>query len=294
MNTSPDQTGQPQPHQYSSKALPDCTSPTRAARAGQKRRGLHRPRLQDSGASRGFLDDSPQAVRAGMERLLSGLQIINESILELIAATRRLATDPTTGLLCRAEGESVIVREVARAHRTRGPLSFLLVDIDKFKAFNDGPGGHAAGDQVLSLVGRELLAIAHARLTDSAIRFGTGDELLLVLPDTDIAGASVVAVRICRAVRAVKCNGRGVTVSVGVATLRRGETAAEALKRADMAMYQAKRQGGNRVGNSGLGQESNEVAMNLKHNHVVNGRRCGAAVEPSTYSPTRKGPEPKG
>src|SRR5207253_7078068 len=96
-----------------------------------------------------------------------------------------------TGLMNRRAFTAVLEREVARAERYAVPLSFLLLDVDHFKAVND-QHGHAVGDAVLAAVGR-LLA-AEARATDHAGRWG-GEEFVVALPHTDEAGAACAAER---------------------------------------------------------------------------------------------------
>jgi diguanylate cyclase (GGDEF)-like protein len=132
-----------------------------------------------------------------------------------------------------------LARELARAARSGGGFSVCLVDVDHFKAVNDTLG-HAAGDDVLKRVaeiaGRGLRAI------DVFGRFG-GEEFLLLLPDTDRAGASVVAERIRAAVAA----NTQVTVTVGVAQHDGDETVAAVLGRADQALYRGKAGGRNKV-----------------------------------------------
>ncbi|MCK7583679.1 MAG: GGDEF domain-containing protein [Chromatiales bacterium] len=128
------------------------------------------------------------------------------------------------------------------------PLSVLLLDIDKFKRINDSYG-HAVGDIVLRTLATTIGDCV--RTTDVPARFG-GEEFVVILPGTDIAGAELLANRIRAAVDALRCDVQGAagmlqfTVSIGVATLA-GETGQRLVERADEAMYAAKRAGGNRV-----------------------------------------------
>ena len=126
----------------------------------------------------------------------------------------------------------------------------LVLDIDYFKAINDSHG-HDAGDDVL----REFaLRIRKSiRGIDLACRYG-GEEFVIVMPETDMAVATMVAERLRRRIAsepfAIQQGARQleVTISIGIAALRRADdTAATILKRADQALYRAKRDGRNRV-----------------------------------------------
>lgn len=169
-------------------------------------------------------------------------------------ALRKLATlDPLTGVLARSGLAEQGHRLVSEARRYRRPLSALLLDMDQFKAINDSLG-HAAGDQVLRHVA------AHARRVlrgeDVLGRLG-GDEFVALLPSTDAAGARVVAERLRQALHEAHTLYRGeelpVPLSIGVAELRPEEGLDALLQRADQAMYQAKRAGGDRVALSPAG-----------------------------------------
>jgi two-component system cell cycle response regulator len=130
------------------------------------------------------------------------------------------------------------------------PLSVLVLDIDFFKAINDGHG-HDAGDDVL----REFAVRVRKAIRgiDLACRYG-GEEFVIVMPETDMAVASMVAERLRRRIAGepfpIGQDGQGieVTISIGIAQLGSPEdNAAAILKRADQALYRAKRDGRNRV-----------------------------------------------
>ena len=131
-----------------------------------------------------------------------------------------------------------LARELARAGRSGGGFSVCIIDVDHFKAVNDTLG-HAGGDEVLKRVAE--IAGRGLRGIDVFGRFG-GEEFLLLLPDTDRAGASVVAERIRAAVAAET----RVTVTIGVAQYA-GDGAAAVLARADQALYRGKAAGRNTV-----------------------------------------------
>ncbi len=137
--------------------------------------------------------------------------------------------------------------EIDRALRYKSSLSLLLMDVDRFKQYND-TYGHLEGDQILIKLGeviRECL-----RKSDTAYRYG-GDEFIVVLPETRANEAGKVAERI-RALFPAACSYRvpdgsiNTTLSAGIVEYHPGEDLSEFVKRADQAMYKAKKQGGNR------------------------------------------------
>ena len=168
-----------------------------------------------------------------------------------LAETIEMAvTDALTGLNNRRYLDSHLATLFERARGRRRPLSVMIADIDRFKSIND-TYGHDVGDMVLrEFAGRLRKSV---RGVDLACRMG-GEEFVVVMPDTDAATAEKVAERI-RAQTAQQrfATGRGdetieVTVSMGVASMARGADSIEALmKRADVALYQAKNGGRNRV-----------------------------------------------
>lgn len=144
-------------------------------------------------------------------------------------------------LLTRAE------REIVLARRTREPITLIIADIDHFKQVND-LYGHTAGDHVIAHA--SALLLKSCRSQDIVSRWG-GEEFLLLLPATDVAAASSLADRIRQAVEAgsVEYNGVAIvyTISLGVTALTDGEDLNAAIARADLALYQSKEQGRNRV-----------------------------------------------
>jgi len=159
-------------------------------------------------------------------------------------------TDALTGLFNRRYMESHVATLVEQAATRGKPLTVMVLDIDYFKSIND-THGHDAGDDVL----REFaLRIKRSiRGIDLACRYG-GEEFVLVMPETDMAVAAMVAERLRRRIAAepfsIQKGAKGVpvTISIGIAGLRdRDDNAASVLKRADQALYRAKRDGRNRV-----------------------------------------------
>ena len=161
-------------------------------------------------------------------------------------AERLATTDGLTGLLNRRTFNAQLEARLREAQRYRKPLSLLLLDIDHFKKVNDG-FGHPAGDAVLRGVARVVQT--QARGTDMVARYG-GEEMALVLPETDSAGALVIAERIRSAVaHARHQTDQGalqVTASIGIATWP-GTDPEALIDHADKALYRAKQAGRNRV-----------------------------------------------
>lgn len=168
------------------------------------------------------------------------------SEVEYASQIARLATtDVLTGASNRRGAEQAMQREIARARRTGASLSFVLLDIDRFKQVNDA-FGHEGGDRVLQEVTKILAE--RVRVTDVVARWG-GEEFLLLLSATAADGAVVLADRIRTHVanHQAPCLPR-ITLSGGIAELRAEDlTGADALRRADERLYEAKRSGRNRV-----------------------------------------------
>jgi two-component system cell cycle response regulator len=159
-------------------------------------------------------------------------------------------TDPLTGLHNRRYMESHVTTLVEQALARGKPLALLVVDIDYFKAVND-VHGHDAGDDVL----REFATRVKKSIRgiDLACRYG-GEEFVIVMPETDMAVAAIVAERIRRRIAGEPfvirdgSTALDITISIGIAALSGVEdNAAAILKRADQALYRAKRDGRNRV-----------------------------------------------
>jgi two-component system cell cycle response regulator len=174
----------------------------------------------------------------------------------LLNEMRALARhDHLTGLLTRREMDRVLDEELVRSHRYGHPVALILIDLDHFKQVND-TNGHVSGDAALRAV---AAVVSHcARDTDRAARYG-GDELAVLLPETDHVGACVLAERVRAKVSAVgvapptdalvASGPIPLTLSIGVAALpgSTASTPSEFIARADAALYQAKRSGRNQV-----------------------------------------------
>ncbi len=144
--------------------------------------------------------------------------------------------DALTDLGNRRSYDERLEKEVARAERYDHPLSLVLLDLDGFKGVND-EHGHPAGDDVLRAVGHVLRGV---RRTDDCFRTGV-DEFSLLLPDTPVDGAHVVASRVCEAIVGHAFDGGRVSASTGTAGWERGTTAAQVHAAADAALMDAKR-----------------------------------------------------
>lgn len=169
------------------------------------------------------------------------------------AALQKLAMqDSLTGLANRRQLDAALPDEIGRARRNGRPVGLIMLDIDHFKRFND-LYGHPAGDQCIKAVGQAVLGCV-GRAGDLVVRYG-GEELLVLLPESDETGTWLVADKILRAVQGLNIQHAGndvgvVTISAGIHVWRnsdanlRGQNIVEA---ADQALYQAKSQGRNRV-----------------------------------------------
>lgn len=178
----------------------------------------------------------------------------NEKLQEVVEHITRIAgEDHLTKSANRRQIMEVLSRERARSNRSGSCFSVLLFDLDHFKAINDRHG-HLVGDQILSdfasRVTAELRGMDSLRATEPKRAFGRygGEEFLAVLPETDADGAERVAERIRSIIADQAFRGcYNITVSAGVAEYQHGETIPQLLMRADEALYQAKRDGRNRV-----------------------------------------------
>lgn len=186
-------------------------------------------------------------------RLLAAREAMEEKVrlrtLELEAANRALdlqaRTDALTGLLNRRGFETQMAFGLAMARRSGRPLSLITVDVDHFKRVND-TYGHEAGDEVLRRLARTLEE--RLRGSDVIARLG-GEEFVVLLPDTDLAGAQAIAQAVVQAMADQQDPVVGsITVSAGVASMRGlQDNGTDILRRGDAALYEAKGQGRNRV-----------------------------------------------
>jgi diguanylate cyclase (GGDEF)-like protein len=210
----------------------------------------------DEGESRTYevtltrLGGSDQESRAAL--LLRDVTVkerIQRELERAYADLERLArTDPLTGLANRRRFMEALEQEVERLERYGRPLSLVALDLDHFKSVNDAHG-HAAGDDVLREASQALRSVC--RDVDLAARMG-GEEFSLLLPETDVAGARIVAERVRERIagaahRSPAGQAFRVTASLGVATAWPGASGEALLQAADEALYRAKDAGRNLV-----------------------------------------------
>lgn len=157
------------------------------------------------------------------------------------------ATDPMTGLANRRVLRDRLELEIQRLRRTAEPLALILMDVDHFKSFND-TFGHPEGDRVLIQVAKVLQS--EVRPTDLVARFG-GEEFAIVLAGSDAAASLATAERLRIAIERTPWRRRPITASFGVSCAGAGSTPESLVKSADVALYQSKESGRNRVTLSG-------------------------------------------
>jgi len=182
--------------------------------------------------------------------LKASKQEINQLQVNLEAVRNESLTDPLTSLANRKYFDQALEKVMAQSFSSGEPMALLLTDIDHFKAFND-TFGHLTGDQVLRLVA--IAVKQNVKGQDIAARYG-GEEFAIILPNTPLRAALTVADHVRRAVMTKELMKRStgehlgrVTVSIGVAEMRKGETTQSLIERADNCLYAAKRCGRNRV-----------------------------------------------
>ena len=193
------------------------------------------------------MEQSNQQLEA---RLSASKQEITELQTNLETVRTESLIDPLTQLYNRKHFDDALAQAIEDAHVKDEPLSLMMTDIDHFKAFNDN-FGHLTGDQVLRLVA--LSVKQNVKGQDTAARYG-GEEFAVILPNTVLRSAITVAEHIRRAVMTKELMKRStgehlgrVTVSIGVATLQKGDTPQNLIERADTCLYAGKHHGRNRV-----------------------------------------------
>jgi diguanylate cyclase len=187
------------------------------------------------------------ALEANIAETSSELDKIRDSLQQ---AEERSKTDTLTGLANRRALDDFFRLAQMRAMESGEPLTAFMIDIDHFKRFNDNYG-HQVGDQVLKLMATGLRE--HVRDNDVIARYG-GEELIAVLAGTDLEACRQIAERIrcVIAERRIRRRTTGeeilsITISVGVAEFRLGESVDNLIERCDRALYLAKREGRNCV-----------------------------------------------
>jgi diguanylate cyclase (GGDEF)-like protein len=189
--------------------------------------------------------------QGNLESLLSTLLFPMRNALLYRAATQSALRDPLTDTGNRIAMDQTLEREIEMSRRHSQPLSLLMLDIDHFKQIND-TYGHSAGDEVLKAVAASIKN--QLRNVDMVFRFG-GEEFLILLSNTSREAAAMIGERLRFAAQAQDYEAEGkmieLTVSIGCSTLLPGESAESLLRRADSALYVAKREGRNRLAMAG-------------------------------------------
>jgi diguanylate cyclase (GGDEF)-like protein len=160
--------------------------------------------------------------------------------------------DALTNISNRRSFDETIKLEWSRARRDESPFSLLIIDVDKFKAYNDSYG-HPQGDILLQTIA-QIFKSAIKRSADMAARIG-GEEFGILLPNTDMTGAKKIAEEIRESVKAttIPCANcselTSITVSIGVASIIPGvdDSIDEFVRQADRMLYQAKKDGRDKV-----------------------------------------------
>lgn len=184
---------------------------------------------------------------ACIESLLGSLIYPLRNALQYKDALQAALHDPLTGTGNRVAMDTAVRRELQLASRYNQPLTLMMVDLDHFKQINDSYG-HAVGDEVLHEVAQTLMLVARA--TDMTFRYG-GEEFAILLSNTDLAGAGIIAERLRQAIESLEIEQGDqrlkVSASFGLASYRDGDSVKDLFEQADRALYRAKDQGRNCV-----------------------------------------------
>jgi diguanylate cyclase (GGDEF)-like protein len=206
-------------------------------------RGVAVLNLTDKADGAPFSEYDLEVLRAIMPQI--AVAIDRTALKEQAGAYAQLSvTDSLTGLMNRRYIETRLDEELRRSNRHGFPMSFMMLDVDEFKAYND-EFGHPEGDEALKLVSQVIKDTV--RGVDVASRYG-GEEFAILLPQTTAEEAETIAERIRRTIENTVFPARRVTVSIGVASGSLSTSSARSLvSAADKALYQAKRNGRNNV-----------------------------------------------
>ena len=234
------------------------------------------------------LNDMMDAVEQKTEKLRHANEELQHRHRQLTNARSQAATDPLTGLGNHRAFHKQLQRQVQAARESGSALGLILLDLDSFKDVNDSRG-HQAGDQVLRNVAKVMEEVTEKQ---NCYRYG-GDELAIIVPGADRPMATQFGMRVRAAVANMPVDdGPGVTASVGVAVFpESGTTAKEIVYRADMAMYNAKATGKNRVNvwGSSLAEHLDGIAPR----RADSGRRHADVVASLTNALRARDPQTK-
>lgn len=188
-----------------------------------------------------------EAETAILEELLCTLLYPLRNALLYQDALRMAQRDPLTGICNRSALDETLQRELSHAQRKGSNCALMIIDIDHFKAIND-KFGHIIGDYALKEIAQRTDQCK--RDGDLLFRYG-GEEFVVLLRDTDLEGAQLLAERIRSCIASVPCACAGIeldiTVSIGISSLRKHDNPLSLFARADQALYSAKNSGRNQV-----------------------------------------------
>ncbi len=203
-----------------------------------------------SGGEVGYLTKMFNTMVVRLREGREALDAANETLRRKNEELERLSvTDGLTGLYNRRRLMETLTDETRRSQRLKHTFAVLMVDVDHFKKYNDS-FGHQAGDTVLTKIAAMLREAT--REVDFVARYG-GEEFLILLPETGMGEALDIAERIRTRIAAEVFHGRHMTVSIGVAEFPlHGENADQVVGAADEALYEAKREGRDKVRRAGL------------------------------------------
>lgn len=244
------------------------------------------PILGDDGVKRGALasfDDVTliEKNRSELREMLAALSQSRDEIHRQNVELERLATrDPLTSCLNRRAFFTQLESLWNAAARERQPIACVMVDLDHFKSIND-TYGHSTGDEVLQKAAKALLKCS--RGDDLVCRYG-GEEFCVLLPQTDLKGACVIAERIRKSVEALQFQKLSVTASVGVSAREMGAREPQGMiDQADQCLYVAKREGRNRVvrfdeAAEQVAESKNEIEATSRDSNSNSPKPCASAI----------------
>ena len=210
---------------------------------------LINPGADEDDEARGLMLGAIDYISRPLSSLIVYARILNHlTMSRAVSELKRLAsTDPLTGAFNRRHFIDLCAKELARTRRYHNSVSCMILDIDHFKRVND-VYGHDVGDE--AIIGTARTARKALRTEDIFARLG-GEEFVALLPMTNLQGAYTVAERVRNAIAGIRIDTRlgelTFTASIGLVEVSDGESLEQSLKRADIALYEAKHAGRNRV-----------------------------------------------